>query len=123
MEYTPAYEMNKVLNEIPDHFWLAFAGELVGVYGPGIFEKFDEGYAIYFHTGTNGWAMALRMACEKVNLVWLWEQWKKFNWWDSDMFDGSLADRIVKNVIEADLGSWAGSGDYYTWLIDKFKED
>lgn len=112
MEYKVPEE---VLMKIPSHFWPAFAGELISIFGLSIFEKETEnGYGLFYVSSTVGWNAALRMTCNKLNMKWLSDYYDKLEWWESDMFDGEFEDLLIKNFVEAeDLPG----GSYYAWLI------
>ena len=112
MEYKVPEE---ILSKIPQHFWPAFAGELVSTLGLGVFDK-DENdqYGLYFVSGTFGWNAALRMTCKKLNMKWLFDYYDKLDWWQSDMFDGEFEDLLIKNFVEVEEKPGL---PYYTWLI------
>lgn len=111
MEYKIPEE---ILSRVPKYFWPAFAGELISTLGLAIFYKDGDYYALNCVSGTMGWNAALRMACNKLDLKWLFDYYDKLEWWQSDMFDGELEDLLIKNFVEAeDLPA----GSYYAWLI------
>lgn len=113
MEYKVPEE---VLMKIPSHFWPAFAGELISTFGLMIFEK-EEGtdlYALYYVSSTNGWSAALRITCNKLDMKWLFDYYDKLEWWQSDMFDGEIEDKLISIFVEAKGSPW---NDYYQWLI------
>lgn len=110
------YEIpEEILSRIPQHFWPAFAGELVSTLGLAVFEK-DENdqYGLYFVSGTFGWNAALRMTCNKIEMKWLFDYYDKLEWWQSDMFDGEFEDMVIKNFVEAEDRP---EHTYYSWLI------
>lgn len=113
MEYKIPEE---ILSKIPQHFWPAFAGELISTFGLMIFEK-EEGtdlYALYYVSSTSGWNAALRVTCKKLEMKWLFDYYNGLEWWQSDMFDGEFEDLLIKNFVEAeDLPA----ATYYAWLI------
>lgn len=113
MEYKVPEE---ILEKIPQHFWPAFAGELVSTFGLMIFEK-EEGsdfYALNYVSSTSGWNAALRITCNKLDIKWLFDYYDKLEWWQSDMFDGEFEELLIKNFVEAkDLPS----STYYAWLV------
>lgn len=68
---TEVYKIpEEILSKIPEYFWTAFAGELVSVFGPNIFEEnTDDGLmGLDFLGGTSGWSAALEMTCRKLEL-------------------------------------------------------
>lgn len=113
MEYKIPEE---ILSKIPQHFWPAFAGELVSTFGLFIFEKEEDSdfYALNYVSSTNGWNAALRMTCKKLKMKWLFDYYDKLEWWQSDMFDGEFEDLLIKKFVEADDNP---QHEYYKWLI------
>ena len=115
-----SYEIPKEIDSrIPDHFYYAMAGELVSIFGPHILEKAD--YPEYDDDGnqipgdpnvdvsyydlalsTGGWYEAFKMTCKKLDMMWLMDYYKTLEWYDSDIFDGIIEDRIIENYIEKD---------------------
>ena len=105
-------------DHIPEYFWAAFAGELVGVFGPHILDKVDDEddsyYFIQYDTGTSGWHEAFKSACFKTECDWLYGYYQRLDWMESDQFDAEIADLVVKNCIEADH---SGASPYYLYLL------
>lgn len=106
---------DEILTKIPQHFWPAFAGELVSTFDLLIFNKSENDfYPLNYVSGTNGWNAALRMTCKKLEMKWLFDYYDKLEWWQSDMFDGEFEDLLIKNFVEAeDLPA----STYYAWMI------
>ena len=114
------YVIPKEINDrIPEYFYYAMAGELVSIFGSWILEKQDypeyddDGNEIsgdpnvdasYYDldSGTGGWFEAFRMTCKKLDMMWLMNYYKTLKWYDSDIFDGIIEDRIIENYIEKD---------------------
>ena len=114
MEYKIPEE---IIVKIPQHFWPAFAGELVSTFGLMVFEK-EEGsdfYALNYVSSTNGWNAALRMTCNKLDMKWLFDYYDKLEWWQSDMFDGEFEDLLIRNFVESENKP---EHAYYSWLIN-----
>ena len=66
----------------------------------------DEGIPI--NTSTCGWAVALFKACINTNKEELWNYWRTLPWYDSDIFDGELADLLIENnIILDDIDKYA----------------
>lgn len=106
---------DEVLSKIPRHFWPAFAGELVSIFGLSIFEKETEnGYGLFYVSSTVGWNTALRMTCEKLDMKWLFDYYDKLELWQSDVFDGEIEDLLIKNFVESRERPW---NEYYQWMI------
>jgi hypothetical protein len=114
----PNYKIpSEILEKIPDYFWAAFAGELVSINGPEIFNADPEfGRVLSYCTGTCGWNWAIKMTCQKLDMIWLYEYYRKLEWWESDMFDGEFEDLLVVNFVEADRERLSA---YYKWLVNK----
>lgn len=127
------YKIPKEIDEkIPEYFYHAMAGELCSIHGPRIFEKVecfeydDEGNETekrneeldYYDldSGTGGWFEAFRMTCDKLGLAWLLEYWDELEWYDSDIFDGIIEERIVEKVIEAEPSN---CNAYYKYLVGR----
>lgn len=65
-------DFDKILSNIPDYFYPAFAGELVSVFGSEILEPSETGEVpLFYISGTTGWNAALRMTCKKLGIDWL----------------------------------------------------
>lgn len=122
-----------ILSKIPEYFWSAFAGELVSVFSPSIFEKVDDTYSLNFVGGTTGWNTALRMTCYKLDMKWLYKYYDGLQWWESDMFDGEFEDLIISKFVEAeDVDNWPEipteehdrhQYTYYSWINDNITFD
>ena len=130
VRYTIPEEIDK---KIPEYFYYAMMGELCSIHGPMMFEKIpwiefdDEGSEIpetgdesqdYYDldSSTGGWYEALRATCNKLNMNWLLEYWKTLEWYDSDIFDGIIEDRIIKKCIETEPSN---CNPYYKYLVNK----
>ena len=112
MEYKIPEE---ILAKVPQYFLPAFAGELVCVFGLAVFEKSEtDSYGLFYVSSTLGWNAALRMTCNKLDMKWLFDYYDKLEWWQSDMFDGEIEDRLISIFVEAKGSPW---NDYYQWLI------
>ena len=108
-----------VLEKIPDYFWPAFAGELLSVFGLHIYQKNDGiNYDLYHISGTMGWNVAFKMACNKVGIQWLYQYYDALQWWESDQFDGEIEDLLIVNVLDRKDFSMS---PYYLWLIGDAK--
>lgn len=100
-------------SRLPAYFYPALAGELFSIHGPHIFEAYDG--TINLNTGTYGWHEALRAACEKLDMGWLMEYYDALPWYDSDLFDGIIEDRIGQ-MVKRDA---AWGNEYYEHLLGK----
>ncbi len=109
VKYTIPEEID---SQIPDYFYPALAGELFSVFGPSVYEPIDGVYSL--NTSTHGWHEAMQATCDKLGLGWLMSYYNSLTWYDSDMFDGIIEDRVVRIIEQA--GSWESV--YYTYLIN-----
>ena len=87
---------------IPTYFYQCFFGELVKVFGakfliPDDDYSYIEQLACYLNNfgGTGGWHTAFKEACKQCDLMDMHEDYRKFCWVRSDIFDGYIADRMV----------------------------
>lgn len=121
-------------SRIPEYFYPAMAGELCAVYGPDILkvaelyaeddgednklspEEYDEHpfYNLDFVTCTGGWYQALRATCKKLDMMWFYEYHSSLEFYDSDILDNIIAERIEERFIKAK--EWNDS--YYKYLLD-----
>ena len=109
-----------ILAKIPEHFWPAFAGELVSVFGHDLFETYESKdggteSGLYYIGGTAGWNVALKMTCWKLNIDWLYDYYYKLEWYDSDLFDYEIECLIESKFVNKNKRPNA----YYKWIIDK----
>jgi len=114
------YKIPKEIDsQIPDYFYYAMAGELVSIFGAWILEKQDypeydddgneiagdlnvDGSYYDLNSSTGGWNEAFKMTCKKLDMMWLMDYYETLEWYDSDIFDGIIEDRIIENYIEKD---------------------
>lgn len=108
--------------KIPDYFYIAMAGELCSVFGYWIFEKVidpddpkDEGY-YDLDSSTAGWYEVFKATCKKLGMDWLLEYYRTLEWYDSDIFDGIIENRIITNFIVAKDHH---ANSYYQYLCNK----
>lgn len=107
---------SEIFNKLPDHFWSAFAGELVAIFGINIFEKDESGLQqLDYMSGTSGWNAALRSVCHRLDISWFYDWYDALDWADSDDFDGDLL-YMLNTRIGINLA-------YYRWLVGKMRED
>jgi len=93
-------------------FLKEFRNQLIRIHEYYSVETFAE-YGIGTNTGTGGWHASLGKACIITNNKDLYNYQKNLEWYDSDIFDGELAEMLIKNnlilgdlsdVIEQQLG-------------------
>lgn len=102
------YEIpSEIESKIPPYFYHALAGELFSVFSSEALQKDGEGFyglPICFG-GTAGWAEALKATCRKLDMTWLWDYYSTLEWYDSDLFDEKIEERIISKVVEAEPSS------------------
>ena len=79
---------DEIFNKLPEHFWSAFAGELVAIFGIDILKKDEDELALL--SGTYGWNAALRSVCCRLNMNWFYDWYDALDWKDSDDVDSDL---------------------------------
>ena len=96
------YEIPPEIDErIPDYFYIAMAGELCSVFGIDIFIKDeDDNYPLFYVSSTGGWYEALKATCKKLDMKWFLDYWVTLEWYDSDVLDGYIEDRIIEEFID-----------------------
>ena len=118
---------DEIKSKIPDYFYIAFGGELVSLFGLDIFDPIDERDEINeaalcgldFLEGTSGWSAALWMTCKKLDMDWLWDYWDSLEWYDSDMFDGEIGDKVIEVMRENYDNPGKGANCYYKYIISR----
>ena len=97
---------------ITDDFLKEFRNQLFRIHECYSLETFAE-YGIPMNTSTAGWYAAFGKACLLTHKEQLLDYWNDLPWYDSDIFDGELADILVdrhfilgdlSKVIEEQLG-------------------
>lgn len=130
VEYTIPEEID---NKIPQYFYYAMAGELCSIFGPEIFQKItdveyddagnrippkdDVDHSYYdLDSSSGGWYEALRMTCKKLDMEWLINYLDSLEWYDSDIFDGIIEDRIIEKFINVKNQN---CNVYYKYLVNR----
>lgn len=99
-----------IKNLITDDFLKEFRNQLFRINNYSLENFAEEG--IPMNTSTSGWFAALGKACLLTNKEALLDYWRTLPWYDSDVFDGELADMLIErgfilgdlsNVIEQQL--------------------
>lgn len=128
-------------HEIPTYFYQCLFGELVKVWGAkflipdkyydaqyddndNLIEYADDKYSykdqldFYFTSlsGTGGWSLAFKEACTQCSLTNIYEDYRKFDWVRSDIFDGYIVDVMIDVLFAEDAKS-----DYYFFKVQKEK--
>lgn len=115
-------------HKIPDYFYQCLFGEFVKVFGTNILipdktylsEYDDDGNLIssnedgysykdqleYYLTmlgGIAGWNMAFKESCKQCGLMDIYKDYCHFDWVESDMFDGYIAEKTLNVVFSNDV--------------------
>lgn len=86
-----------IKSAIPEDFYFVFLGFVLGILGmPATIEL---GEYLCYMGGTAGWQKAFKRACALLDLPWLQEYYDNLEWYDSDLFDGEIADEIEKRML------------------------
>lgn len=89
---------------ITDEFLQEFRNQLIRIHGYWSIETFAE-EGIPTNTSTRGWYAAFGKACLLTNNEELFDYWRALPWYDSDIFDGELAEMLIeRHFILGDLG-------------------
>lgn len=84
-------------------FLKEFRNQLIRIHHYWSIDTFAE-EGIPMNTSTGGWAAALGKACIITNNRKLYNYWKTLPWYDSDIFDGELAEMLIdRHLILGDL--------------------
>lgn len=84
-------------------FLKEFRNQLIRIHNYWSIDTFAED-GIPMNTSTGGWATALGKACIITNNKELYGYWRKLPWYDSDQFDGELAEMLIeRHLILGDL--------------------
>lgn len=101
-----------IKNLITDDFLKEFRNQLFRIHEYYSLETFAE-EGIPMNTSTSGWFAAFGKACLLTNKEVLIDYWRTLPWYDSDIFDGELAEMLIERgfilgdlskVIEQQLG-------------------
>lgn len=94
-----------IKNLITDDFLKEFRNQLFRIHEYYSLETFAED-GIPMNTSTSGWFAAFGNACLLTNKEVLLDYWRTLPWYDSDIFDGELADMLIeRGFILGDLSS------------------
>ena len=105
----------EIKNKIPNKFYYVMGGELCAIFGPKIFEKFEEDY-YDLNSSTVGWVEAFKETCRKLDMQWILDYWNTLEWYDGDIFDGEIEAGIIKRFCIEDMPT---ANSYYKYLLTK----
>ena len=126
-------------HKIPDHFYQCFFGEFVKVFGTNILtpdktylsEYDDDGniinsnegsysykdqieYYLDVFGGTAGWNIAFKESCKQCGLLDIYKDYSNFDWVESDIFDGYIAEKTLNIIFSNDV-----ENSYYKFILAK----
>lgn len=92
--------------KIPEHimtlitydFLKEFRNQLFRIHEHYSLDTFAD-FGIPSNTSTGGWYAAFGKACLLTHKEELFDYWRSLAWYDSDIFDGELADMLVQNKL------------------------
>ena len=122
-------------HDIPTRFYQCFFGELVKMFGAQFLipstdylDMYDDdeeysyknqiGHYLNCQGGTSGWYEAFKEACKQCDLMDMHEDYRKFCWVRSDIFDGYIADKMLEVLFDD-----TRHNDYYRFKMQKEKEN
>lgn len=143
--YQVEYNIPKYVDDkIPEYFYAAMAGELVSIFGLAWAKvsfnpyiqlaydeedtpkqylsmespaKEDEKYDL--DASTAGWAEAFMNTCDKLDLPWFADYYVALEWYDRDLFDRIIEERIIKNFIKKE---WRGVSPYFQYSCENHRD-
>lgn len=108
---------DNIKDRIPDYFFGALGGELVGVFGADALIRAEDGLShVDYSSGTIGWYTAFKEACMRLQMEWLLEYYDSLKWYDSDRFEGEMVEALFEY-----FGDKSKSKTYYSYLLNKDK--
>lgn len=98
VEYTIPQKYKNMIDKV---FLTEFRNQLFRMHEHYYLDSFaDEG--IPMNTSTSGWFVAFGKTCLLYHKEELLDYWRTLSWYDSDIFDGELADMLVKSKLILD---------------------
>lgn len=97
-----AYTIPENIKElITDEFLKEFRNQLFRIHEHYSLETFAD-FGIPMNTSTSGWFAAFGKACLLTHKEQLLDYWRTLPWYDSDIFDGELAEMLVDKKLILD---------------------
>lgn len=97
-----AYTIPENIKElITDDFLKEFRNQLFRIHKHYSLETFAD-FGIPLNTSTSGWFAAFGKACLLTHKEQLLDYWRTLPWYDSDIFDGELAEMLVDKKLILD---------------------
>ena len=110
------YKIPKDIEEkIPNSFYIALGGELTSIFGLDVWHVADGVRGADYIAGSAGVCYAIKMVCQKLNMMWLYDYYDQIPWYESDQFDGIVIDRAFGEVSKGCRLGYANP--YYLYLV------
>lgn len=90
-----------IMNIITYDFLKEFRNQLFRIHEHYSLDTFAD-FGIPTNTSTGGWYAALGKACLLTHKEELFDYWRSLAWYDSDIFDGELAEMLIQNKLILD---------------------
>lgn len=117
---------------IPRYFYQCLFGELVKLFGVSLTNPdqiyfddhedytYEQLVACYLTNicGTTGWNLAFREACAQCDIMWSAQDYDKFDWICSDIFDGYIVENLIEKIFKEDI-----TDDYYFYKLKENEND
>lgn len=91
----------QIIGLITDDFLKEFRNQLFRIHEHYSLDTFAD-FGIPTNTSTGGWYAAFGKACLLTGKEELFDYWRSLTWYDSDIFDGELADMLVQKKLILD---------------------
>lgn len=75
-------------------------GEITSIFGLDVWHVADGVRTADYISGTVGLSFAIKMACWKLDMMWLYDYYDQMPWYDSDQFDSIMQDRAFYAIVE-----------------------
>lgn len=112
------------ISELPDHFYIALAGELFSVFGRHIFEENEEfGHFLANLSSSTAVGVALYMTCEKLGLTWVPQYVESLEWYDSDKFYSIIIEKVI-DYLESSKSEplYCPANSYFIYLLEAYEK-
>ena len=97
-----------IRNLITYDFLKEFRNQLFRIHEHYSLDTFAD-FGIPINTSTSGWYAALGKTCLLTHKEEVFDYWRELSWYDSDIFDGELAEMLIDNkLILEDCGKVLG---------------
>lgn len=90
-----------IRNLITYDFLKEFRNQLFRIHEHYSLETFAD-FGIPINTSTSGWYAALGKTCLLTHKEEVFDYWRELPWYDSDIFDGELAEMLIDNKLILD---------------------